>query len=94
MTEMTPYLPDDEVPPCDLCATPDALIGIVISAVYDGVLFWRCQACGRAQRRTNGPLGERRSDIAQMYVWQINRAVADAQRHGWQSAVLAQEKGA
>ena len=25
----------------------DRVVGMEISGVYDGVLFWRCSACGR-----------------------------------------------
>lgn len=72
----------DEPAACDLCSLPDALVGVCIHGVYDGVLFWRCQACGRAQERQGGPLNKRARDVASTYVWQINRAVVDAQRYG------------
>jgi rubredoxin len=57
---------------CPHCgAGEDSLLGVEISGVYDGVLFWRCTACGHAWNRWSPEIG-RRWSIAQSYIDQIN----------------------
>jgi len=42
--------------PCPHCGedNPEALEGIEIPEVYDGILIWHCFACGKAWRRIIG----------------------------------------
>ena len=62
---------------CPSCeASDNALVGVEIRGVYDGVLFWRCTTCGYAWNRWKPEIG-RRWSIAQSYVDQINMAVRE-----------------
>lgn len=57
---------------CPKCKVGDRdLIGVEVRGVYDGVLYWRCRACGYAWNRWQPEIG-RRWEIAQGYVDQIN----------------------
>jgi hypothetical protein len=38
-------------PVADACCEAPAVVGVEIQGVYDGVLFWRCTACGTASHR-------------------------------------------
>lgn len=50
------------------------LIGVEISSVYDGVLYWMCPACGWAWQRW--PEGHRREQQARPYIDAVNASVA------------------
>ena len=41
-------------------------LGVEIRGVFDGVLFWKCEACGLAWNRLTH--GNRRAEVAQGYI--------------------------
>ena len=58
-------------------------IGVEISHVYDGVLFWACPFCGGTWDRQEGRLGR----VAKVYMkeWEEKRGGADGHRVGEES---------
>ncbi len=53
--------------PCPGCGGEP--LGIVVRGVYDGVLFWKCQACGMAWHRFEDGCRRR---AAQGYIDAVN----------------------
>lgn len=54
---------------CPQCED-DGPLGVEVRGVYDGVLFWKCQACGHAWNRW--PENSCRHRVAQGYVDAVN----------------------
>lgn len=36
---------------CPRCGTDEHTVGVEVTGVYDGILFWRCTACRTAWHR-------------------------------------------
>ncbi len=62
-------LPESSAPDlkCPRCAGEP--LGVEVRGVYDGVLFWKCQACGKAWHRFEDACRRR---AAQGYIDAVN----------------------